>query len=165
MGTKKKHGNVRKTHSIIHGMSHTLEYGIWKQMKYRCTVETNPGYPDYGGRGIKVCDRWLESFQNFYEDMGSKPEGMSLDRIDVNGDYCPENCRWADISTQNFNQGIRVNNKSGRTGVSWDSERNKWFVRICINGKNVSLGRYSDFEDAVKVREEAEMKYYGTIKK
>lgn len=159
------HGNVGNKHSIKHGMSNSPEYGIWKQMKYRCTVPSNPGFADYGEKGIRVCDEWLESFENFYNDMGNKPEGMSLDRIDVKGDYCKENCRWADISTQNYNQGIRINNRSGKTGVSWDNDRSKWFVRICIDGENVALGRFSNYEDAVKVREEAELEYYGVTKK
>jgi len=77
------------------------EYSTWMNMKAICYNPNNPAYNDYGGRGIQVCDRWLESFENFYNDMGKKPTSKhSLDRIDVNGDYCPENCRWADDKTQ-----------------------------------------------------------------
>lgn len=154
----------RKASAKTHGMTNTKEYAIWKAMKYRCITPSNAGFEDYGGRGIGVCDRWLESFENFYADMGPKPERMSLDRIDVNGDYCPENCRWADDSTQNFNQRLRVNNKSGKTGVHWDEERGKWFARICVNGKNKALGRYDTLEQAITARENAEIEYYGYIK-
>lgn len=77
------------------------EYSTWTNMKARCYNQNNPAYNDYGGRGIQVCDRWLESFENFYNDMGKKPTSKhSLDRIDVDGDYCPSNCRWADAKTQ-----------------------------------------------------------------
>jgi len=75
-------------------INHPL-YGVWQSMKQRCTNENNHSWAHYGGRGIKVCDRWLDSFDYFREDVGERPfEGAQLDRIDNNGDYKPGNTRW-----------------------------------------------------------------------
>jgi hypothetical protein len=78
-----------------HGKSDTPEYKIWKVMIQRCTNPKSVQYEDYGGRGIKVCDRWKNSFENFITDVGSKPEGKhALKRSDTNGNYEPNNCQW-----------------------------------------------------------------------
>lgn len=89
-----------------HGESHkTVEYQTWKGMKQRCSNSNNSHYKNYGGRGIIVCERWLNSFDNFLEDMGRKPTPQhSIDRIDVNGNYEPSNCRWATPYEQRMNQ-------------------------------------------------------------
>lgn len=92
------HGHARKRNE-------TVEYRAWSHMKYRCYDKRSESYKDYGGRGIKVCDRWLESFSNFLEDMGLKPSPfLSIDRIENDGNYEPSNCRWATKSQQCSNQ-------------------------------------------------------------
>lgn len=82
----------------------TRVYKSWCGMKERCLNPNKQDWCDYGGRGIKVCDRWLNSFENFLLDMGEPPEKHSLDRIDCNGNYTPENCRWASAKTQSCNR-------------------------------------------------------------
>ena len=82
-------------------------YGVWRQMKRRCQDPNSANYYLYGGRGISVCERW-EAFENFCEDMGERPGGMTLDRIDTNGNYEPSNCRWASHETQSKNKRTNV---------------------------------------------------------
>lgn len=88
----------------IHGHSFTPTGRAWYGMRQRCYNPNDKNYPSYGGRGIKVCSRWLESLQNFVADMGIAPADLSLDRIDVDGDYEPSNCRWATRSEQQRNR-------------------------------------------------------------
>lgn len=94
------------------GKSPTPAYISWNCAKLRCFSKTHKSYPRYGGRGITMCDRWKDSFLNFLEDMGERPPGMTIDRIDVNGNYEPSNCRWADKKTQEGNKRNRKPKKS-----------------------------------------------------
>lgn len=86
-----------------HHLTHTPTYNVWIGLRQRCADINGRGYKNYGGRGITFSDEWL-SFENFYKDMGDKPKGLSLDRIDNDGNYCKENCRWATSVVQNNNR-------------------------------------------------------------
>jgi len=121
---------TQKRIKTIHGQAgnkgeNSKEYNCWKAIKYRCYARTGQDWPDYGGRGIEVCSRWFSSFNNFFEDMGKKPSNRhSIERKDVNKDYCKENCMWATPSEQ-------ANNK-------------RCTLRFEFDGKNMTLSGWSD---------------------
>lgn len=98
--------------NTTHGMSHLNGYRSWKDMRSRCNNPGDSDFKDYGGRGIVVCSRW-DDFSLFIADLGDRPKGFTLDRIDVNGNYEPSNCRWADGKTQ-------ANNKRVNRIIEWN---------------------------------------------
>lgn len=147
-----------------HGLAGTREYSVWANMRARCNNPKSTFFHNYGGRGIKHQESWA-SFDEFWKDMGEGyVEGLELDRIDVDGNYCVENCRWTDNSTQAYNQRQHKNNTSGKTGVVLNKNTNHWVSNINVKKEKIYLGTFVNLEDAVKAREDAEIKYYGELK-
>lgn len=148
---------------IIHGKSHSQIYSVWGGMLERCNNKNSDYYDYYGGRGISVCEEWRD-FANFAEDMGEIPTGYVIDRIDPCGNYNKENCRWVTRSESSYNTRKQKNNTSGRTGVVLDNRSNIWYARIDYQGKSIHLGSSYTFEGACKLREDAELLYFGYTK-
>lgn len=123
---KKERARVLAESHITHGQSKSRMYNIWFNMKCRCHKETAPDYSRYGGRGIMVCDEWRDGFQAFYDwaMANGYQENLSIDRIDSNGNYCPENCRWVDSKVQNNN-----------------TRRNHY---ITYNGETLTIAQWSE---------------------
>ncbi len=117
-------------------------YSVWCEMKRRCLDKNRHNYKYYGGRGIKVCDRWLNSFDNFYNDMGEQPKGFEIDRIDNNKNYTPDNCRWIDHRANTLNR-----NAYGVSGIkNVRFNRGKYEAGLRRFGKFIYLGRYETME-------------------
>lgn len=145
-------GGVRHGNSI-HGRI-SPEYTAWQNMRGRANGHDAKSVRDYTSRGIRVCDRWLK-FENFLADMGRRPHGRTLDRINNDGNYEPGNCRWATYIQQNHNRGRKRCNTSGAAGVSWESRSRKWRARILFNRKEYWLGIYDDVASASRAYETA----------
>lgn len=132
-------------YSIKHGFARLGKvkqiYSLWCRIKDRCNNPNKQHYERYGGRGIKVCERWQNSFENFLEDMGERPsEKHSIDRIDVNGDYCKENCRWATKKEQanntSTNKFLLIDGQL-KTIAQWSEI---YGVKQCIISKRIIRG-------------------------
>jgi len=143
-------------------MRHIPTYRSWEMMKQRCNNPANASYEHYGQRGITYDPRW-ESYQNFLADMGEKPEGLTLDRIDVNKGYCKVNCRWATHAMQRANRRPervhtrkRIDSTSGLLGVSFHNRDKKWQAYFYENGKQFHIYRGLDFFEACCARKSYE---------
>lgn len=155
------HTKERLKEAKIKNIPHSKKiYYTWKSIRNRCNNCNYEHYDRYGGRGIKVCKRWND-FNNFLEDMGEPPTlKHQIDRIDNNGDYEPNNCRWVTPS-ENCNNRSRYKNATGFTGVK-KNKYNTYSSSFFVNRKSIYVGSYSTPEEAYKKRVEA-IKNYNKI--
>lgn len=138
---------------------HPVEYRTWKGMRARCYSPCNANMGNYQKDGIKVCQRW-DSFDNFYCDMGGRPDGYTLDRIDSNKDYSPENCRWATWTTQAKNRGAfnRMYTYNGKTQClkDWAKELNIYYQTLVLRVKRFPK---LSFDEIVKYQDPRKRKF------
>ena len=139
---KRRASETHKTH----GLKNTRLYNIWTNIKMRTLNPKNKHYLDYGGRGITICDEWKNDAEAFYDWAMSngyeENKGLSIDRIDNDGSYSPENCRWTTSTIQCRNQRMKKNNKSGYRGVYFRKDNNNFRVTITVNKKQINLGAF-----------------------
>lgn len=140
-----------KESKISHGLSKHKIASVWYSMARRCTSTKNKRFKDYGGRGITICDRWI-NMENFIADMGDTYiEGLTIDRIDNDKGYSPDNCRWTTKEVQNRNTRIlKSTNTSGYRGVYFAKRSKKWVSRIRVNYDRKILGSFLTAFEAAK---------------
>jgi hypothetical protein len=146
---------------VIHNLYKHPLYGVWEGMKQRCYNTNAKYYENYGGRGIKVCDEWVNDPKSFVEwglSHGHE-KGLQIDRKDNNGIYSPENCRFVTHSTNSANQRVKKNSTTGYAGVYLCKKRNMYWAHL-YHKKRISLGYHILLEDAVVARN-AYIKLHG----
>ena len=143
-----------------HGGSGKGSYNTWRAMIRRCTRPTDKDYPRYGGKGVSVCERWLE-YANFADDMGEPVDDETLDRVDAYGNYCPENCRWASLRVQARNVRIRNSSKTGFIGVFIVGK--KFLAKITKDKKSYYSKLCNTLEEAAVARKELERLHWGAV--
>jgi len=145
-----------------HGLSNTLIRRVWVNIKQRCFNKNNKKYPIYGARGISVYKLWVDDFMAFYDYVIALPNydekrlgrkgGLTIDRINNDGNYEPGNLRWTTQHIQTINQRVRITNISGYTGVSFRKSSKKYVSRIRVNDISYYLGYFENLSEAVKAR-------------
>jgi len=145
--------NCKSCGNTTHGRTKTKLYYTWCNIKQRCLKYENIQYENYGGRGISICDKWLNNFENFelWALNNGYRKGLSIDRINNDGNYEPNNCRWTNQSVQTFNTRKRSDNTSGYTGVFFNIVKKRWFCTIALNG--ITKHKWCiDKNDAIETR-------------
>lgn len=154
----KKHGDSNSSQK-----RHYL-YNTWSGIKSRCLNANCRKYKDWGERGITIYEPWINNYQLFKDyvlsNLGERPKGMSLDRIDNDGNYEPGNLRWATNNIQRINQRIDSRNTTGYTGVYWYKANKKWTASITVKGIQKHLGYFDTKDDAIATRLKAEEQYH-----
>ena len=142
---KRRASETHKTH----GLTNSKLYEAWVSIKDRTLNIKHKQYNDYGGRGITICEEWKNDPIAFYNwaMLNGYSDELSIDRIDNDGNYCPENCRWTTPTIQCRNQRIQKNNTSGYKGVSFVKDRNKFRVSLSVNKKRIHLGYFKTAEE------------------
>ncbi len=154
-GHTKSCGCQRGKGNPTHGLRNNKFYKTWNAMRGRCINPKDKSYKNYGGRGITVCDEWMDvaNFVDWCEETYPNIKGYSLDRIDNDKGYSPDNCTWSDKTTQAINQRMQKNNTSGYVGVTYYKKNNKWVANIRINKILKQLGSFKTKEEAVQTRD------------
>lgn len=147
--------------ALRHGKTFTPSWRSWAKMLDRAHFRKGGYEKNY--HDVSVDPKWL-SFEKFFEDMGERPEGTSLNRIKGAKIYSKETCEWSSASLQSYDQRKSSKNVSGKTGVNWRKDTNCWRAYITVDKKQIVLGNYSCFLDACAARIRAEIEYYGFIK-
>lgn len=144
--TREVNAERMRTHGHSVGHTESPEYSSWSSMIWRTRKHGRRAQQWYSGKGITVCERWMK-FENFLADMGKRPEGKTLDRIDNAGNYEPSNCEWSTPSRQSTNRGVRSDNKSGCPGVTIERSGRFSATITCVK-KRMHLGTFDTFDEA-----------------
>lgn len=156
-------GCYQKENSTKHGLSRTPLYGVWSDMKQRCYSVNCSNREHYYDRGIKVCDEWLEKFDNFAEwafSSGYNPK-LRIDRINTNGNYEPSNCRWVTPLQNIMNTRSKKGSMSKYKGLTRIPKTGKWVAKIRINGRSTHIGTYVTEKEAAMAYNDMALKHYG----
>ena len=158
--TRIKSGVIKSCGCLVgknttHGLKSNRFYDTWYGMLQRCTNPNHKAYKNYGGRGITVCEEWVDvaNFVAWAESTYPNIEDATLDRINNDKGYSPENCRWVDRTTQALNRRKMKNNTSGFVGITYYKSNKKWGATIGIKNKKINLGSFKTKEEAIQARD------------